>query len=177
MDSLLASNWRFDLREAVNRVSSLLRASAPIPLLLIGGIGVLTRQFMRRSLSALTVALRRREQSQFRLQLAMDAPHLGSWYDPLDRVIAGDTRFKEIVDVAENEAPIKEIMERANPNDMGKVWAAFNAVAEAKGSTTEFRLQGDFGACSSRGASGGEREAAGVIGTIADITQPKSTRN
>jgi PAS domain S-box-containing protein len=165
----------------LRKVSTLLQAGAPIPLLLIGGIGVLTRQFMRRSLSALAIALRQREQSQFRLQLAMDAAHLGSWkYDPLHRVVAGDLRFKEIIDVAENEAPIKEIMERANPNDIGKVWAAFNAVAETKGSTTEFRLQEDgkvrwvetLGLAHCEDV-GGEREAAGVVGTVADITQRK----
>jgi PAS domain S-box-containing protein len=163
------------------KVSTLLQAGAPIPLLLIGGIGVLTRKFMRRSLSALTVALRQREESQFRLQLAMDAAHLGSWqYDPLHRVVAGDMRFKEIVDVAENEAPINEIMKRANQNDIGKVWAAFNAVAEPKGATTEFRLQRDgkvrwvetLGLAHCEGV-GGEREAAGVVGTVADITQRK----
>ena len=165
----------------LQKVSTLLQAGAPIPLLLIGGIGVLTRQFMRRSLSALMIALRQREQSQFRLQLAMDAAHLGSWqYNPLHRMVSGDVRFKEIVDVAENEAPIKEIMERANPNDMGKVWAAFNAVPETKGSTTEFRLRGDGKVrwvetlgLPHRGDVGGDREAAGVIGTVADITQRK----
>jgi PAS domain S-box-containing protein len=165
----------------LRQVSTLLQAGAPVPLLLIGGIGVLTRQFMRRSLSALTIALRQREQSQFRLQLALDAAHLGSWqYDPLHRMVSGDMRFKEIVDVAENEAPIKEIMERANPSDMGKVWAAFNAVAETKGSTTEFRLPRDgkvrwvetLGLAHCEDV-GGERETAGVIGTVADITQRK----
>ena len=165
----------------LQKVSTLLQAGAPIPLLLIGGIGVLTRKFMRRSLAALTVALRQREESQFRLQLAMDAAHLGSWqYDPLHRVVAGDMRFKEIVDVAENEAPINEIMKRANQNDIGKVWAAFNAVAEPKGATTEFRLQRDgkvrwvetLGLAHCEGV-GGEREAAGVVGTVADITQRK----
>jgi PAS domain S-box-containing protein len=165
----------------LQKVSTLLQAGAPIPLLLIGGIGVLTRKFMRRSLAALTVALRQREESQFRLQLAMDAAHLGSWqYNPLHRVVAGDMRFKEIVDVAENEAPINEIMKRANQNDIGKVWAAFNAVAEPKGATTEFRLQRDgkvrwvetLGLAHCEGV-GGEREAAGVVGTVADITQRK----
>jgi PAS domain S-box-containing protein len=166
---------------ALEKVRTVLQAGAPIPLLLTGGIGLLTRQLIRRSLSALTTVLEQREQSQFRLQLAMDAAHLGSWhYDPLHRVVAGDTRFKEIVDVAENEASMKEIMERANPSDMGKVWAAFNAVAETKGSTTEFRLQGDGKvrwvetlALAHREGIGGEREAAGVVGTVADITQRK----
>jgi PAS domain S-box-containing protein len=166
---------------ALQKVSNMLQVGAPIDLLLIGVIGMLARQYMRRSLAALTVALRQHEESQFRLQLAMDAAHLGSWqYNPLHRVVAGDTRFKEIVDVAENEAPITEIMERANPNDMGKVWAAFNAVAETKGSTTELRLQGDgkvrwveILGLTNREGIGGEREAAYVVGTVADITERK----
>jgi PAS domain S-box-containing protein len=169
---------------ALQKISDLLEVGAPIPLLLIGAIGVLTRQYMRRSFSALTAALQQREQSQFRLQLALDAAQLGWWqYDPLQRVVAGDTRFKEIVDVAENEAPINQIMERVNPGDMGKVWAAFNAVhdpAETERATTEFRLQEDgkvrwvetLGLAHCEGV-GGEREAAGVVGTVADITERK----
>jgi PAS domain S-box-containing protein len=163
---------------ALRKASTLLQVGAPIPLLLIGAIGMLTRQYMRRALSALTVALRQREQSQIRLQLAMDAARLGSWqYDPLSRVVSGDARFKEIVGVAENEAPINEIMERVNPNDMGKVWAAFNAVTETR---AEFRLQGDGKVCwvETLGLAhcedvGGEREAVGAVGTVADITERK----
>jgi PAS domain S-box-containing protein len=123
-------------------------------------------------------------QSKERLQFALDAARLGWWqYDPLRRVVSGDTRFKEIVDVAENEAPLKEIMERVNPNDMGKVWAAFNAIhdsAETKRSPIEFQLRGDG---ESRWVEtlalphfqgiGGERGAAGVVGTVADITERK----
>jgi PAS domain-containing protein len=97
-----------------------------------------------------------------------------------NRIVSGDTRFKEIVDVAGNEAPINQIMERVNPNDMGKVWAAFNAIAETKGSTTEFRLQRDgkvhwvetLGLAHGKGV-GREREGACVIGTVADITEYK----
>jgi PAS domain S-box-containing protein len=175
-DQILSSRLS-DLR----KVNTLLQASAPIPLLLIGVIGLLTRQYMRRSLSALAVALQQREQSQFRLQLAMDAAHLGSWqYDPLHRVISGDARFKEIVGVAENEAPINQIMERVNPNDLGKVWAAFNALAQPSGSTTEFRLQQDgnvrwvetLGLAYGEGVPS-EGQTAGVVGTVADITQRK----
>jgi PAS domain S-box-containing protein len=175
-DEILASR-----QSALQKTSTLLQVGAPIPLLLIGAIGLLTREYMRRSLSAITTALRQREQSQFRLQLAMDAAHLGSWqYDPLRRVVSGDRRFKEIVDVAENEAPITKIMERVDPKDMGKVWAAFNPVAETKGSTTELRLQGDgkvrwvetLGLANLEGI-GGEREAMDVVGTVADITERK----
>jgi PAS domain S-box-containing protein len=169
---------------ALQKVSNMLQVGAPIDLLLIAAIGMLTGQYIGHSFSALTTVLQQREQSQFRLQLALDAARLGWWqYDPLHRVVAGDTRFKEIVDVVENEAPINQIMERVNPDDMGKVWAAFNAVhdpAETERATTEFRLQQDgkvrwvetLGLAHCEGV-GGEREAAGVVGTVADITQRK----
>ena len=71
---------------APERVGTLLQVGAPIPFVLICAVGVLTGLYMRRSLSELTVALQHGEQNQFRLQLAMDAAHLGSWqYDPLHR--------------------------------------------------------------------------------------------
>jgi PAS domain S-box-containing protein len=172
-DQILSSR-----QSALRKTGTLLQVGAPIPLLLIGVIGVLAHQYMRRSLSAIGAALRQREESQFRLQLAMDAAHLASWqYDPLSRVVSGDARFKEIVNVAENEVPINEIMERVNPNDMGKVWAAFNAVTATK---TEFRLQGDGKICwvETLGLAhpegvGAEREGASVVGTVADITERK----
>jgi len=164
-------------------ISTMLQAGALVPLLLICAIGLLTRRYMLSSLSALTVALRQREQSQLRLQLAMDAAQLGSWqYDPRYRVVSGDTRFKQIVDVAENEVPVGKVMERVNPNDMGKVWAAFNAVhdpAESKGSTIEFRLKGDgklrwvetLGLAYREGIAGEQK--AVVLGIAADITRRK----
>ena len=164
-------------------ISTMLQAGALVPLLLICAIGLLTRRYMLSSLSALTVALRQREQSQLRLQLAMDAAQLGSWqYDPRYRVVSGDTRFKQIVDVTENEVPVNKVMERVNPNDMGKVWAAFNAVhdpAESKGSTIEFRLKGDgkvrwvetLGLAYREGIAGEQK--AVVLGIAADITRRK----
>jgi PAS domain-containing protein len=63
-----------------------------------------------------------------RLQLALTAAQLGSWqYDPLHRVISGDTRFKEIFDVADQETVIDEIVKRVHPDDVGRVRAAFDA--------------------------------------------------
>jgi CHASE3 domain sensor protein len=154
---------------ALWKTGTLLQVGAPAAFLLICAVGVLTGLYMRRSLTELTRALmdltralQQREESQTRLQLAMDAAHLGSWqYDPFHRVISGDTRSKEIFDVAENEAPIEEIMERVNPDDAERVRAAFQGAfdpAEPK-RAAEFPapekrkgpLSGDFGACSFRG--------------------------
>jgi PAS domain S-box-containing protein len=159
---------------ALRKTSTLLQVGAPTAFLLICAVGLLTGLYMRRS-------LKQREQSQMRLQLAMDAAHLGSWqYDPLHRVVCGDTRSKEIFDVAENEAPIEEIMERVNPDDAERVRAAFQAAfdpAEPKRSA-EFQLRrgdGDVRWVETLGLAHfeGERGAAGVVGTVADITGRK----
>jgi PAS domain S-box-containing protein len=168
---------------ALQKVGTLLQVGAATAFLLICAVGVLTGLYMWRSLAELTAALQQREQSQTRLQLAMDAAHLGSWrYDPLHHVVSGDMRCKEIFDVAETEAPIEEIMERVNPDDAERVWAAFQAAldpAEPKCSTTEFRLRradGEVRWVETLGLAqgvGGERGAASVVGTAADITGRK----
>jgi PAS domain S-box-containing protein len=170
---------------ALERVGTLLQVGAPIPFVLICVIGVLTRLYMRRSLLELTVALRQRAQNQLRLQLAMDAADLGSWqYDPHHGVVSGDMRFKEIVDVAENEAPIEAIIERVNPDDAEKVRAALQPAldpTEPTRSTTEFRLRRGDGEVRWVEALGltqfegvrGEQGASGVVGTVADITERK----
>jgi PAS domain S-box-containing protein len=159
---------------ALRKTGTLLQVGAPTAFLLICAVGLLTGLYMRRS-------LKQREQSQMRLQLAMDAAHLGSWqYDPLHRVVCGDTRSKEIFDVAENEAPIEEIMERVNPDDAERVRAAFQAAfdpAEPKRSA-EFQLRRGDGVVRCVETLGlahfeGERGAAGVVGTVADITGRK----
>jgi PAS domain S-box-containing protein len=170
---------------ALRTTGTLLQVGAPTALLLICAVGAMTGPYMRRSLAALTRALRQGEESQMRLQLAMDAAHLGSWqYDPLHGVVSGDTRYKEIFDVVENETPIEEIMQRVNPDDTEKVWAAFRAALDPvppKRSPTQFRLQ--------RGGRGvrwvetqglahledarRERRVVSFVGTVADITERK----
>jgi PAS domain S-box-containing protein len=159
---------------ALQKTGTLLQVGAPTTFLLICVVGLLTGLYMRRS-------LKQGEESQMRLQLAMDAAHLGSWrYDPLHRVVCGDTRCKEIFDVAENEAPIEEIMERVNPDDAERVRTAFQAAfdpAEPKRSA-EFQLRrgdGDVRWVETLGLAHFERErgAAGVVGTVADITGRK----
>jgi PAS domain S-box-containing protein len=60
--------------------------------------------------------------SKDRLQLALDAAHLGSWqYDPLQRVVAGDTRCQEIFDFADGEAPVDEVLRQVYPDDAQRV--------------------------------------------------------
>jgi PAS domain S-box-containing protein len=175
---------------ALWKTGTLLQVGTPTAFLLICAVGVLASLYTRRSLAELTRALReltralqQGEESQIRLQLAMDAAHLGSWqYDPFHRMVSGDTRYKEIFDVAENEAPIEEIVERVNPDDVERFRAAFQAAfdpAEPKRSA-EFQLRRNgkarwvetLGLAHFEG-TGGERGAAGVVGTVADITERK----
>jgi PAS domain S-box-containing protein len=168
---------------ALWKTGTLLQVGTPTAFLLICAVGVLARLYMRRSLAELTRALQQGEESQMRLQLAMDAAHLGSWqYDPFHHVVSGDMRYKEIFDVAENEAPIEDIMERVKPDDVERFRAAFQAAfdpAEPKRSA-EFQLRRNgkvrwveaLGLAHFEGV-GGERGAGGVVGTIADITERK----
>jgi PAS domain S-box-containing protein len=126
------------------------------------------------------VALRDNEQ---RLRLALNAAQLGSWqYDPLRRVASGDTRFKEIFDVADHETAIDEIVKRVHPDDMGRVRAAFDAaldpadpkplaiVCRAQREDGGIRWMEVHGLAYFGGAEHGQR-AARVIGTVADVTE------
>jgi PAS domain S-box-containing protein len=170
---------------ALQKTGTLLQVGAPTAFLLICAVGALTGPYMRRSLTELTRALQEREESQMRLQLAMDAAHLGSWqYDPLHRVVSGDMRYKEIFDVVENEERIEEIMERVNSDDTERVWAALRAAldpVQPQRSPTQFRLRREDGKVrwvETQGlahfeGAGRERRAVSFSGTVADITERK----
>jgi PAS domain S-box-containing protein len=167
---------------ALQTVSAASEAGAPIPLLLIGAIGLLTREYVRRSLSALTVALRQRGESQNRLRLAMDAAHLGSWqYDPLNRVaLWSDRRSKQIYDVADDKTDIEEFTKRVHPDDVERVWAAIEAAlnpTDPKPYAIEYRIQRSDGEVRWVEAHGltyfAELRAVSMVGTVQDITERK----
>jgi PAS domain-containing protein len=100
-------------------------------------------------------------------------------------MISEDTRFKEVFDVADHETAIDEIVKRVHPDDMGRVRAAFDAAlnqADPKPLATVYRIQREdrgtrwmetHGLAYFEGA-GCERQAARVIGTVADITERKA---
>jgi PAS domain S-box-containing protein len=125
--------------------------------------------------------------SKDRLQLAMDAAQLGSWqYDPVHRVVSGDMRAKEIFDfdIAENEVVIEEVIKRVHPDDAERVWAALEATldpVDPKRTGTEFRLRrghGEVRWVETLGlayfeGAGPARQAASIVGTVADITERK----
>jgi PAS domain S-box-containing protein len=120
-----------------------------------------------------------------RLQLALVAAQLGSWqYDPVRRVLSGDARAKEILDFAGDDLAIDTLMARVHPDDAERVATALAEAldpAKPNRSGTEFRLRrrdGKFLWLETLGlahfeGTGLERQAVGVVGTVADITERK----
>jgi len=117
-----------------------------------------------------------------RLQFALDAAQLGWWhYDPLRRVISGDTRSKEILGVTADEIAIDEIVKLMHPDDAERVWAALGTSLDPidrRRSAAEFRVW--------RGGTEvrwvevhglafceHERGAMSIVGTVQDVTERK----
>jgi PAS domain S-box-containing protein len=121
--------------------------------------------------------------SEQRLRFALNAAELGWWqYDPLSRVVSGDSRFKEIFDLADQEVAIDQIMKRVFQDDAGRVRAAFEAVLDpdtAKPLVIAFRVRREDGRdrwLEAHGlayfeGAGRERRAVRIVGTVADITE------
>ncbi len=123
--------------------------------------------------------------SEQRLRFALNAAQLGWWqYNPLTRVVSGDSRFKEIFDLADREVAMDQIMKRVFPDDAGRVREAFEAALDPAGSkplAIAFRLHRDDGQdrwLEAHGlayfeGTGRERRAVRIVGTVADITERK----
>jgi PAS domain S-box-containing protein len=124
--------------------------------------------------------------SKERLQLALDATQLGWWqYDPLRRVIWGDTRSKEIFNAPAGDIPIEDIVtKRLHSDDAQRVWEAFQAAldpADPRPYATQYRVQrgaGDVRWVEAHGLAhfegdGRERRAVSIVGTVQDITERK----
>jgi PAS domain S-box-containing protein len=124
-------------------------------------------------------------ESEERLRFALNAAQLGWWeYDPLTRVMSGDSRFKEIFDLADQEVVMDQIMKRVFPEDAGRVRAGFATgldPATAKPLAISFRIERQDGQdrwlevhelADFQGA-GPHRRAVRIVGTIADITERK----
>jgi PAS domain S-box-containing protein len=118
-----------------------------------------------------------------RLQLALDAPLLGSWRsDPLRRVVSGDARFKEIMNVTTDETPFEEIKRCVHPDDAEKFLADLEASIDPvnpKSYAHEYRFQRSDGevrwveihALAYFEGSGRKRRFVGFVGTVQDITE------
>jgi PAS domain S-box-containing protein len=125
------------------------------------------------------------EASKTRLQLALDAARLGWFqYDPLHRSCRGDTRFREIFDLAGPETPADELMSRVHLDDLEKARASLKASldpADPKPAVIEYRIRrrdGEIRWVEIHGlayfeGTGSERRAVCLIGTAQDITERK----
>jgi PAS domain S-box-containing protein len=123
--------------------------------------------------------------SKARLEIAMDAARLGWWqYDPRRREFSGDARANEIFGVTADATPIEEIKKQVHPDDAERFWAASEAAldpADPKPHAIEFRLRrGDSKVHWAEvhwlayfEGTRRDREAASVVGTVADITERK----
>jgi PAS domain S-box-containing protein len=188
------------IREAASKVvGTLLRAGAATAFVLICASGVLACMYIWRSFAELKAAhdqlavanqqlieeMQQREQSKARLQLALDAAQLGWWqYDPIHRVFSWDTRSKEILDIAEDQAVAQEVMGLVHSEDLERVSTTFRAgcnTAHPQHHAIEFRIRrGDREVCWVKVQwlayfEDVRREcpAASVVGAIADITERK----
>ena len=144
-----------------------------------------TEHDLQASKDRLQVSKDQLQSSKDRLQLALNAALLGWWqYDPLRRVIQGDTRLKEIFDFAADKTPLEEFAKRVHPDDLERVWADREAAlnpADPKPYAHEYRIRrrdGEVRWVDSHGlayfeGAGRERRAVSFIGTVADITQRK----
>jgi PAS domain S-box-containing protein len=124
--------------------------------------------------------------SKERLQLALDATQLGWWqYDPLRRVISGDTRSREIFNAPAGDIPIEDIVtKRLHSEDAQRVWEALQAAlnpADPRPYATQYRVErgaGDVRWVEAHGlahfeGNGRERRAVSIVGTVQDITERK----
>jgi PAS domain S-box-containing protein len=125
------------------------------------------------------------EESRDRLQFALDSALLGWWqYDPIRGVVWGDTRLKEMFEIAEDWPNIEEFKRRVHPDDQERVWAAMEAATDPtnpKPYAIEFRHKrgdGEVRWIEANGrvrfeGSGRERRAVSMVGTGQDITARK----
>jgi PAS domain S-box-containing protein len=125
------------------------------------------------------------QESKARLQFALDAARLGWWrYDVLDRVVRGDTRFKEILDLTVDEMPIDDMKKRVHPDDVEGFWANHEASldhADPRRFAHEYRIlrrDGEVRWVEGRRlvhfeGAGREQRATSVVGTLQDITERK----
>jgi PAS domain S-box-containing protein len=119
--------------------------------------------------------------SKDRLRFALDAALLGWWqYDPRRRMASGDTRFKEIFDVATGEIPADGIKKLVHPDDAERFWADCQASldpANPNRKAHEYRVQRRDGEVHCvevhRLAHRADSENVIGIGVVRDITNRK----
>jgi PAS domain S-box-containing protein len=125
------------------------------------------------------------QESKARLQFALDAARLGWWrYDVLDRVVSGDSRFREIFDLTVDEMPIDDMKKLVHPDDVESFWANHAASldhADPRRFAHQYRIlrrDGEVRWVEGRRlvhfeGAGREQRATSVVGTLQDITERK----
>jgi PAS domain S-box-containing protein len=125
------------------------------------------------------------QEGKARLQFALDAARLGWWrYDVLDRVVSGDTRFKEIFDLTVDEMSIDDMKKLVHPDDAARFWADHEVSldhADPRHFTHQYRVlrrDGEVRWVEGRRlvhfeVAGREQRATSVVGTVQDITERK----
>ncbi len=124
--------------------------------------------------------------SERRLQLAMTAAQLGTWqYDPMRRTLWGGARARELLGFAgEDEIAPEALIAQVHPDDAGRVRTALVETFGPYGperSTLQFRVRRRDGnyrwlettELADFEGSGEQRQLAGIVGTVADITARK----
>jgi PAS domain S-box-containing protein len=125
------------------------------------------------------------EASKNRLQLALDAAQLGWWqYDLRGQVASGDSRFKEILDVAVDVLRIDDLKKVVHPNDAERFWAdrevALHPLAPQR-PAHQYRVQRRDGEVRwievhrlvHFESADHQRRPVSVVGTVQDITERK----
>jgi PAS domain S-box-containing protein len=171
---VLSPRWTFNVEDPANVAD----------LLLFGPLAFSSAFLIGRM--RLAIEREQEKESKARLQLALNAAQLGWWqYEPRPGVVSGDTRFKELFDVASDEVPLVEgIMKRVHPDDLERVWADIQAAldpADPKPYGHEYRVQrgdGEVRWLEAHGLAyfegvGRHRQAVGGVGTVQDITERK----
>ena len=145
------------------RKAPLVLSLLAVPLIIVGRLITMPDEvpdwegWLNRGLSICTVSLvavfvwyirvlqQKLQANKGRLQFALDAARLGWWqYDPRRRVASGNTRFKEIFDVAADELPIEYFKKLVHPDDAERFWADREAAldpANPKSSAHEYRVR------------------------------------
>jgi PAS domain S-box-containing protein len=124
--------------------------------------------------------------SEERLRLALEAAQLGWWqYDPSRRLLSGDRRCREILDIGTDTLRNEDFITKwLHPDDAERVWTALQAALDPVEPTpyaTEYRVHQRGGAVrwvEAHGlahfeGAGGERRAVSIVGTVQDITERK----
>jgi PAS domain S-box-containing protein len=118
-------------------------------------------------------------------QLALNAARMGWWhYNPATKVIVGDDRYREILQIPGYETSEEELRARIHPDDLPQALASLAAALDPANPETylgEYRINMPDGSVrwvethgiATFDGEGSARRATCLVGTVADITARK----